>query len=161
MPENQPAMDPEIEQKAVAFTNYCLQQMIGGVNHDALKQDLVARGISSGLADMFISQAAEILTKRLADWHSAATNQSAPQQPPTLPTATMRASLPSAQAENAKKEAAKLQMLIGGIALGLGGLVTLASYGMSEPGGKYLLAYGAIIVGGWNVVSGFFKYASA
>lgn len=66
-----------------------------------------------------------------------------------------------AQQDNSRKEAAKLQMTIGAIAVGLGGLITFASYGMAEAGGKYILAYGAIIVGGWNLVSGWWKYANA
>lgn len=152
-------MDPEVEKKVVAFTNYCLQQMMSGVGHDAIKRDLIARGISPQLADTFIRQAAEVLAKRLAAWRDTATNQ-----PHThaANSSTLNSAIPTSTApRNPKKEAAKLQMLIGAIAVGLGGLITLASHGMSESGGKYILAYGAIIVGAWNVVSGLWKYGSS
>lgn len=156
---NQSAMDPEMEKKVVAFTNYCLQQMMSGVDHDAIKRDLIARGISPQLADILLRQAAEVVAQRLAAWHNAATKEQ------TTPAAQLSASngiAPSSAApHNPKKEAAKLQMVIGAIAVALGGLVTIASYGMSEPGGKYILAYGAIIVGAWNFVSGLLKYSSS
>lgn len=156
---NQSAVDPEVEKKVAAFTNYCLQQMMSGVDHDAIKGDLIARGISPQLADMLIRKAAEVLAQRLAAWHDAATKEQ------TTPTAKLSASnraVPgSAAPHNPKREAAKLQMVIGAIAVALGGLITMASYGMSEPGGKYMLAYGAIIVGAWNLVSGLWKYGSS
>lgn len=154
-------LDPEIEKKVVAFTNYCFQQMVEGVSHDSIKRDLMARGVAPELADLFIGQAAEVLTKRLANWHNAATSQQLGQQTPSASMTASKAPSPVVQPENPKKEAAKWQMLIGCVALGLGGLITFASYGMSEPGGKYILAYGAIIVGGWNVISGLWKYGTA
>lgn len=144
--DTQGTVNPEVEKQIIALTNYCLQQMMGGIDHETIKKDLVGRGVSPQLADSFIEQASGVLVKRLADWHSSVTNQ--PPAPPVQP-------------DNPKKEAAKLQMLIGGLALGLGGLITLVSYGMSESGGKYILAYGAIIVGGWNVISGFWKYGNS
>jgi hypothetical protein len=154
---NQSAMDPEVEKKVVAFTNYCLQQMMSGVDHDAIKRDLIARGISPQLADMLIRQAAEVVAQRLATWHDAATKEQTAAKLSAFDSAAPGSAAPT----NPKKDAAKFQMLIGAIALGLGGLITMASYGMSEPGGKYILAYGAIIVGAWNVVSGLWKYGNA
>lgn len=156
---NQSAIDPEVEKKVVAFTNYCLQQMMSGVDHDAIKRDLIARGISPQLADMLIRQAAEVVAQRLAAWHDAATKE---QTTPAANLSAFSGAAPgSAATHNPKKEAAKLQMVIGAIAVALGGLITMASYGMSEPGGKYILAYGAIIVGAWNVVRGLWKYGNA
>ena len=105
-----------------------------------VENDLMARGVSQGAAKFLVEQAMLIMKNRLEEWHKKQINQPKKSAP-----------------IDEKKEAGKMQMFIGGILLGVGLLVTLASYGMSESGSKYVIAYGAMIVGAWNMIRGFFR----
>lgn len=107
---------------------------------EEVENDLMARGIKQNVAKFLVEQAMLTMKNRLDEWHKK-------QITPPKKSAPV----------DEKKEVGKMQMFIGGILLGVGLLITFASYGISEPGGKYVLAYGAIIVGAWNMIRGFFR----
>jgi hypothetical protein len=132
--------ESEIEKTASRLVSYSMGQLMEGKAAKEVENDLMARGVSQGAAKFLVEQAMLIMKNRLEEWHKKQINQPKKSAP-----------------IDEKKEAGKMQMFIGGILLGVGLLVTLASYGMSESGSKYVIAYGAMIVGAWNMIRGFFR----
>jgi hypothetical protein len=67
---------------------------------------------------------------------------------------------PTARA-NAAAAVAKRNMLVGGLWCGGGLLVTLFTYMAASGGGTYVVAWGAIIFGGWQLLKGISQYLAA
>lgn len=130
--------EAEIEQKISQFVSYAMQRLIEGTPSEEIEKDFVDRGISQGLSKQLVHQAVVVLSNRLSE--------SLSQEP-------QKKSDPIDE----QKENAKLQMKLGALALAMGLAITFFSYSASDPGGRYILAYGAIIIGGWNLIRGFFK----
>lgn len=59
--------------------------------------------------------------------------------------------------QEAKQEAKDKDKLYGGITLLIGLLITTLSYQVAQPGGKFVLAWGAVIYGGIRFARGFSK----
>ena len=51
-------------------------------------------------------------------------------------------------------------MAVGGIVCAIGVLVTVGTYSAASPGGHYVVAWGAIVVGGFQFLKGLFQLAT-
>lgn len=133
----------QVDREYEVMTQHSLKSLLRGVDADTIVAEIVSRGINQRYAEACVRHAITLLNEERRK-AAAAKGIAVIEAPP-----------------DAAKNAAKFQMILGCIALVLGALVTATSYGMAEPGGKYLWAYGVLMVGAWNVLRGLWKYSKA
>ncbi|HEX8915652.1 MAG TPA: hypothetical protein VF796_25080 [Humisphaera sp.] len=161
-PGAQPAADP----MAVAY-QYVADEMVRGVTDYDIQQALVAQGWDWGTAQSLVASVRQHLPADPA----ASAHGVAPQQPaaPVANYYTPTVYNPAVHGKTKKKRddaytggggSGGRNMLVGGVICVIGIVVTVGTYMAAADGGRFTVAWGAILFGGIQFFKGMAQAAS-